>query len=235
MKEGEGQDRVNVWQFCSWARSWGVLLLSAVCYSTLQLYKVHLPRSPLISDEKRLWMFHHGWAAEAGKGSRSPFKGRVMQVLWKAARVELSSKRSDRHTHALITLAQLGGHLLSLQQHFPSLFPFQWTAAPPPTLKGLLPSLEWQETTTPDRRQKLCLGQRSERSRWTMCFQLTCPILFTFLHLKSRPNVYLLSEARFQAIHGPEFGNRCAGAVGVKINRVLALGLDEQDFFFFSV
>lgn len=40
--------------------------------------------------------------------------------LLKAACVELSSKRSDRHIHALITLAQLGGHFLSLQQRFPS-------------------------------------------------------------------------------------------------------------------
>ena len=139
LKEGAGQDRVrrvNILQFCNWTQSWGDLLLSAVYSSTLQLYKVHLLRSPLISDEKRLWLFHHGWAAEAGKGSRSPFDGSVTQVLWKAGCVESSSKRSYRHIHALITLAQLGAHLLSLQQHFPSIFPFQWTAATAPSGEG---------------------------------------------------------------------------------------------------
>ena len=125
MEEGAGQDRaqwVNILQLCNWARSWGDFRLSAVYASTLQLYKVCLLRSPLISDETRLWIFHHGWAAEAGKGSRSSFKESVMQVLWKAGCVESSSERSDRRTHAPITLARLRDHPLSRQQHFPSIF-----------------------------------------------------------------------------------------------------------------
>lgn len=83
-----------------WTASGGDLVLSASYSATLQLYKVHLLRSPFISDGKRLWIFLHCWAAEAGKGSRSSFRGSVLQVLWKAGCVESSSKRSDRHPHS---------------------------------------------------------------------------------------------------------------------------------------
>lgn len=116
-RTGQSTENILVWQLNS-----RDLLLSAACSSAFQLYKFHLLRSLFISDDKRLWIFHHGWASESGKDSRSSLKEGVMQMLWKAGGVEPSSKRSGRHIYILITSAQLGTHLLALQQHFPSIF-----------------------------------------------------------------------------------------------------------------
>lgn len=75
-----------------------------------------------------------------------------MKVLGKARCVESSFERSDRDVHALISSAQLGSHLFLLQHVFPS----RGLQLQDQVMKGLLPLLVWQETTTLSCTQELC-------------------------------------------------------------------------------